>query len=84
MKKFLGCFALIGMIVSFAMPAHAQSGYGASVAVGDDEVFVGEAGNVISSGFVYVYRPTANGWREVAKLEASDAADRDPHACGDL
>ena len=77
MKKFLGRFVLIAVIFAFTAPAYAQRGYGASVAVGNDEVFVGEAGNVISSGFVYVYRQTTNGWREVAKLKASDAADRD-------
>ncbi len=77
MKKFLGGFVLITALFAFTTPAHAQSGYGASVAVGNDEVFVGEAGNVISSGFVYVYRQTANGWREIAKLKAADAADRD-------
>ena len=77
MKKLLCCFAFVAAIVGFTTGAHAQSGYAASVAVGDDEVFVGEAGNVISSGFVYVYRPTADGWKEVAKLAASDAGDRD-------
>ncbi|MBM51997.1 MAG: hypothetical protein CL485_03205, partial [Acidobacteria bacterium] len=77
MKKFLGRFVLIAVIFAFTAPAYAQRGYGASVAAGNDEVFVGEAGNVISSGFVYVYRQTTNGWREVAKLKASDAADRD-------
>ena len=77
MKKLFSCCALIVALVAFTTPAHAQSGYGASVAVGDGEVFVGEAGNVISSGFVYVYRPTANGWKEVAKLSASDGDDRD-------
>ena len=77
MKKLVGCFALIVAFGAFTTPAHAQSGYGASVAVGDGEVFIGEAGNVISSGFVYVYRPTADGWKEVAKLSASDGDDRD-------
>ena len=77
MKKLFGCFALVFAIVAFTTAAHAQSGYAASVAVGDDEVFVGEAGNVISSGFVYIYRPTADGWKEVGKLAASDAVDRD-------
>ncbi len=77
MKKILGCVALIVTLVALSPPAHAQSGYAGAVAAGDGEVFIGEAGNVISSGYVYVYRPSANGWREVAKLAASDAADRD-------
>ncbi len=77
MKKLFGCCALIVAIIASTAPAHAQSGYAASVAVGEYEVFVGEAGNVISSGFVYVYRQTAEGWKEVAKLAASDAEDRD-------
>ncbi|HEX9701048.1 MAG TPA: choice-of-anchor B family protein [Acidobacteriota bacterium] len=77
MKKLLASLALVVLILLSTAPAWAQSGYGSSVAVGDGELFVGESRNRISSGFVYVYRPGPNGWREVAKLLASDATNRD-------
>ena len=63
--------------MTFAAPAFAQLGFSRSVAVGDGEVFVGEPGNQVPSGLVYVYRPEAGEWREVAALTASDAADGD-------
>ena len=50
----------------------AAPGYGGAVAVSDGEVFVGEAGNLIGPGAVYVYRKGAGGWAEVVRLEASD------------
>ena len=78
---------LIGMAVALvwaAASASAQSmagatqsngaapGYGGAVAVSDGEVFVGEAGNLIGPGAVYVYRKGAGGWAEVGRLEAAD------------
>ncbi len=77
MKKLGSVCAVTVLILALAVPALAQSGYGRAVAVGDVEVFIGEAGNRISSGFVYVYRPSAGGWKEVGKLRASDAVDAD-------
>ena len=67
-----------------ALPGSAQSmaggqslvtatpGFGGAVAVSDGEVFVGEAGNVIVSGAVYVFHLRSGGWEEVARLRASD------------
>ncbi len=52
--------------------AGAAPGYGGAVAVSDGDVFVGEAGNLIGPGFVYIYRRGAGGWAEVNRLEASD------------
>ncbi len=46
--------------------------YGGSVAVVDGDVLVGEAGNMIGPGAVYVYRKGSGGWEEVARLQASD------------
>ncbi len=64
-------------IVAFAAPAQAQIGYGSAVAVGDGEVFVGESGNQVTSGFVYVYRPGSGGWGETSRIAAPDAAEAD-------
>src|SRR5688572_8187889 len=47
-----------------------RGGFGGSVVVGDGEVFVGEAQNLFRAGTVYIYRRTANGWTQAAKLHA--------------
>ncbi len=76
MKKLAS--ALVMAIVLFvALPAHAQISHGAASAVGNDEVFVGEPGNLIEPGIVYVYRPASGGWDEAQQLTASDATDND-------
>lgn len=75
---FAGLASLIMVVVSGA-PAWAQLGYGSAVAVavGDGEVFVGESGNQVTSGFVYVYRPGSGGWHETFRISAVDAAEAD-------
>ena len=55
----------------------AMPGFGGAVAVSDGEVFVGEAGNVIVSGAVYVFHRRSGGWEEVARLRASDGVAGD-------
>ena len=50
----------------------AAPGYGGAVAVSDGDVLVGEAGNMIGPGAVYVYRKGSQGWEEVARLHASN------------
>ena len=50
----------------------AAPGYGGAVAVSDGDVLVGEAGNMIGPGAVYVYRKGSEGWEEVARLHASN------------
>ena len=52
-------------------------GFGGAVAVGDGEVFVGEAGNQIVPGTVYVFRRRSTGWEEAARLRASDGVRDD-------
>jgi choice-of-anchor B domain-containing protein len=68
---FLSLFLLV-------VPAHAQSGYGQAVAVGDGDILVGESANRMSSGVVYVYRRDGSGrWTETAQVTASDATAGD-------
>ena len=79
--------ALVAIIIAVGLgtgPVAAQSmaggnqsandapAYGGAVAVSDGDVFVGEAGNLIGPGAVYVYRKGADGWAEVDRLVASD------------
>ena len=68
--------ALIGSLLS-ATPAQAQFGFGSAVAVGEDEVFIGEPGNKITPGFVYVYRADDGDWMETSVLARADATDGD-------
>ena len=49
-------------------------GFGASVLVGDGEIFVGEAANQFRPGRVYVYRKAGAGWQAAATLTKPDAA----------
>jgi choice-of-anchor B domain-containing protein len=58
------------------------SGFGAAVAVGDGEVFVGEARNVMRPGIVYVYRRGARGWVEQGQIKASSATFGDGFGSG--
>jgi choice-of-anchor B domain-containing protein len=79
---------LLGLVV-MAGQADAQSsrpgdaetlraGFGASVAVGDAEVFVGEPNNRFRSGVVYAYRRgTSGAWREAVAIVAPDSATGD-------
>ena len=53
------------------------AGYGASVAVSDGAVFVGEIGNIMRPGAVYVYHEAGGHWSEAARMEASDATPAD-------
>ena len=48
--------------------------FGATVLVGDGEVFVGEALNQFRPGTVYVYRKAAGGWQQAATLQKPGAA----------
>ncbi len=57
----------------------AMLGFGNAVAVGDGEIFVGEPGNNMLPGIVYIFQTGANGtWTEAGQLTASDgeAGDR--------
>ncbi|MFQ5678723.1 MAG: choice-of-anchor B family protein [Gemmatimonadota bacterium] len=80
-RSFLGApagmaWACAALSLTFA-PLHAQ-GYGRAVALGEGEVFVGEARNDLGPGTVYLYRRAADGrWAEAERLAASDAAAGD-------
>jgi choice-of-anchor B domain-containing protein len=54
------------------------AGYGATVAVGDGVVFVGEGANTFRPGMVYVYRPDGGGrWVQAQRLTAPSARPGD-------
>jgi len=65
----------ISVIVGVHIPTTvAGQGYGQSVAVSDDEIFVGESLNETSPGYVFIYRKDHNNtWSEVQRLEASNS-----------
>ena len=55
----------------------ALAGFGGALALSDGEVIVGEGGNQIRSGIVYIYRKGGNGWAEAVQLTAPSAAPGD-------
>ena len=60
-----------------AQPA-AMQGFGAVVAVGDNEIVVGEPRNLFRPGMVYIYRKADDGgWHEAAQLTAPEAETLD-------
>ena len=65
------------VLLALATPAQAQVGFGRTVAVGQEEVFIGEPGNLLTPGFVYVYRPRAGGWEEAQRLTRSKPTSGD-------
>lgn len=71
-----GLLCALPALPGASAPVAAQ-GYGASAAAGDGEAFVGEALNERTPGYVYVYRDGGDGWTEVQRLAASDAAPGD-------
>ncbi len=75
--RFIIRFAVLGLALSaVAAPVRAQ-GYGQAVLVADDHLFVGESLYETRAGRVYVYQRDGGTWREIARLEASDAAPND-------
>ncbi len=77
MKRLFVAIVSLVLISAVAAPAVAQTGFGRSVAVGDNEVFIGEPGNNVPSGIVYLYRQSGGTWVEVEDLTAADAFDGD-------
>ncbi|MDH5590415.1 MAG: choice-of-anchor B family protein [Gemmatimonadota bacterium] len=68
---------LTGVALMVALPAGAQS-FGNAMAIGADEVFVGEPEHEMRPGLAYVFRKGADGtWAEVQALEASDGTPGD-------
>ncbi len=74
--------ALVLSSLVLVTPAEAQFSFGLTVAASEDEVLVGEPGNRIAPGFVYVYRADAGGWQEVQRLMRSEATDGDAFGQG--
>ena len=67
----------LALSVLVAAPLSAQ-GYGQSVAIGEGEIFAGEALNTQAPGYVYVYRGGGDDdWNEVQRLEASNSGKGD-------
>lgn len=61
------------VLMIFAAPASAQTGFGNALLVSDGEVFVGEPDNVYRSGAVYIFARDGAGWVQRGELTASDA-----------
>lgn len=58
--------------------ANAQQGFGATVALSNGSIFVGESANQTTPGYVYAFARSASGeWTETAKLSSPDATDGD-------
>ena len=72
-STFVTGIALLAMAVAIHLPAGEVRGqqYGASVAVGNGQVLVGEAAAAALPGVVYVYGRAGGGWSEVARLSVS-------------
>ncbi|MEC8943971.1 MAG: hypothetical protein VX398_03760, partial [Acidobacteriota bacterium] len=77
MKRLTIAIVSLLVIVFFVPLAEAQTGFSRSVAVSGNEVFIGEPGNNVPSGFVYIYRNQNGTWVEVMALTAADATDGD-------
>jgi len=77
MRKTLSCLFVLSAVLLAAAPVAAQVGYGAVTAASGSLVMVGEPGNLIEPGIVYVYRPNGGAWAEVRQLRASDASEAD-------
>ena len=80
-SRMIALGAAMGMAAG-ALTAHraeAQRGnFGAAVAAGSNELFVGEPLNQYDPGAVYIYRPGAGGkWQRVAVLNAPNKANYD-------
>ena len=67
---------VICLLVS-AAPVEAQFSFGLTVTVAEDDILIGEPGNRIAPGFVYVYRADGGGWKEGQRLGRSEATNGD-------
>ncbi len=82
-RRFAACpngvliLTLLIALLAPAAPAEAQFSFGRTVAALEEEVLVGEPGNRIAPGFVYVYRADAGSWLEVQRLTRSGATNGD-------
>jgi choice-of-anchor B domain-containing protein len=76
-KKIAPALLSLAVATVLAAPAVAQEGFGRAVAVADGEVFIGEPGTLVPSGFVYVYRLEGGVWNEALALTAPSPAEGD-------
>ena len=64
---------LLPLLALLAVPLTANAqGFGGSMAIAGEDVLIGETGNSIFPGIVYVYQGASGTWREVAQLTAAD------------
>jgi hypothetical protein len=88
MRVFRGIAAALAVLGVAAADAGAQSlaggdvssaraGFGLALALGENELFIGEPNNSTRPGVIYVYRRGASGWVETAQLTAPEAEPSD-------
>jgi choice-of-anchor B domain-containing protein len=88
MKSARVTAAVLALFALSAAAAHAQSlagagipaaraGFGLSLAIGEDELFIGEPDNSTRPGLVHIYRRGASGWEEADQLRADDGKPSD-------
>lgn len=58
-------------------PTASQAGFGGAVVVNGDQIIVGEGGNNLRPGTVYLYDKQGGSWVETGTLVAPDAEDAD-------
>ncbi|MCZ6917393.1 MAG: choice-of-anchor B family protein [Gemmatimonadetes bacterium] len=64
---------LLPFLALLAIPTSVQAqGFGGSLAIAGGDVLIGETGNSIFPGIVYVYQGAGGVWREVAQFTAAD------------
>lgn len=69
---------LLAWAVSAGPLAAQNFNYGAAMAVGRNEILIGQPGNTYAPGYVYVYRSGPRGdWKAAAKLTAEGATNSD-------
>ncbi len=63
---------LLVMLLVFAAPLQAQ-GFGGAVAIGDDEILIGEPLNQRRAATIYRYTRSADGWEQTGTMRAPPA-----------
>src|SRR5687768_18573369 len=83
MRRFTASAAILTALPLFAAPLHGQSiaggavnrglaAFGASVAISQSNVLVGEPFNQMRTGLVYVYRKSGTRWASATQIAATD------------
>ncbi len=63
---------LLVMLLVFAAPLQAQE-FGGAVAIGDDEILIGEPLNQRRAATIYRYTRSADGWEQTGTMRAPPA-----------